>query len=297
LQQLELSAEENRYETQRSATAPEENQAQRESREILNRLKDLARRQDDLNERLRELQSALQQAESRQRREELERELKRLRDQQQEILRDTDELMSRMDQAQNQQAVQDSREQMEQGRSHVQQASEALEQGQLSQALTEGTRAGRQLSEVRDQFRQQAANRFSEEMTEMRREARNLDQEQERLSQQLTEQNNEAGRSLRGTGSRAEAQEGIAEQRRDLGELQEQMQRTIEEAEQPEPLLARQLYDTLRETHQQRVDDALNVTRRLLDVGIEREAGEAMRTASQGIRNLRQGVERCGGSG
>ncbi len=293
LNQLELSAEENRYETQRNATAPEENQAQRESREILNRLKDLARRQGDLNERLRELQSALQQADTRQRREELERELKRLRDQQQEILRDTDELMSQMDQSQNQQAAQNAREQMEEGRSRVQQASEALEQGQVSQALTEGTRAGRQLSEVRDQYRQQAANRFSEEMTEMRREARQLDQQQEQLSQQLSEQQNEGGRSLRGTGSRAEAQEGLVEQRRDLTKLQERMRQTIEEAEQPEPLLARQLYDTLRETHQQRVDDALDVTQRLLEVGIEREADQAMRTASQGIRNLRQGVERA----
>ncbi|MEX0641164.1 MAG: DUF4175 family protein [Pirellulales bacterium] len=293
LNQLELSAEENRYETQRSATAPEENQAQRESREILNRLKELARRQDDLNERLRELQSALQQADTQQRREELERELKRLRDQQQEMLRDADELISQMDQSQNQQAAQDAREQMAEGRSRLQQASEALEQGQVPQALTEGTRAERQLSEVRDQFRQQAANRFSEEMTEMRREARELDQQQERLSQQLTEQQNEGGRSLRGTGRRAESQEGLAEQRRDLTQLQERMQQTIEEAEQPEPLLARQLYDTLRETHQHRVDDALDVTQRLLEVGIEREADQAMRTASQGIRDLRQGVERA----
>ena len=103
LDQLELSADENRYETQSRATNPEQTQAQRESREVLNRLRDLARRQDDLNERLRELQSALQQARTEQEREELQRELKRLRDQQQEILRDTDELISRVDRAANQQ--------------------------------------------------------------------------------------------------------------------------------------------------------------------------------------------------
>jgi hypothetical protein len=293
LNQLELSNEENRYETQRNASAPQETQAQRESREILNRLKDLARRQDDLNERLRELQSALQQADSQQRREELERELKRLRDQQQQILRDTDELMSRMDQSQNQQAAQNAREQMAEGRSRLQQASEALEQGQVSQAITEGTRAERQLSDVRDQYRQQAANRFSEEMTEMRRDARALDERQEQLSEQLSEQHNEGGRSLRGTGSREEAQEGLAQQRRNLSQLLDRIQQTITAAEQPEPLLARQLYDTLRETHQQRVDDALDVTRRLLEVGVEREADRAMRNASQGIRNLREGVERA----
>ena len=142
-----------------------------------------------------------------------------------------------MDRQGDQQQAQDAREQLEESRSHVQQASEALEQGQLSQAVTEGTRAGRQLNELRDQFRQQAANRFSEEMTEMRRAARNLDEQQQRLSEQLNEQNQGPGRSLRDTGARAEVAEGLGEQRQQLGELLEQMRQTIEEAEEPEPLL------------------------------------------------------------
>ncbi len=41
LDQLELRADENRYETQSRASNPEENAAQRESREVLNRLRDL----------------------------------------------------------------------------------------------------------------------------------------------------------------------------------------------------------------------------------------------------------------
>jgi hypothetical protein len=293
LDQLELRADENRYEMQSRANNPQENAAQRQSREILNRLRELARRQEDLNERLRELQSALEQARTPQEREELTRELKRLRDQQQEILRDTDELAGRMDRQGDQQQAQDSRRQLEETRSHVQQASEALEQGQLSQAVTEGTRAGRQLNELRDQFRQQAANRFSEEMTEMRRAARNLDEQQQRLSEQLNEQNQGPGRSLRDTGARAEVAEGLGEQRRRLGELLEQMRQTIEEAEEPEPLLSKQLYDTVREAHQQRVENAIDVARRLVDVGIEREAGRAMRVADEGVSRLREGVERA----
>ncbi|HEY3394499.1 MAG TPA: DUF4175 family protein [Lacipirellulaceae bacterium] len=293
LDQLQLRADENRYETQSRAANPEENAAQRESREILNRLRDLARRQEDLNERLRELQSALEQARTPQEREELTRELKRLRDQQQEILRDTDELASRVDRQGDQQQAQDARRQLEESRSHVQQASEALEQGQLSQAVTEGTRAGRQLNELRDQFRQQAANRFSEEMTEMRRAARNLDEQQQRLSEQLNEQNQGPGRSLRDTGARAEVAEGLGEQRQQLGELLDEMRQTIEEAEEPEPLLSKQLYDTVREAHQQRVENAIDVARRLVDVGIEREAGRVMRVADEGVSRLREGVERA----
>ncbi len=293
LNQLELRADENRYETQSRAANPEETAAQRESRDVLNRLRDLARRQEDLNQRLRQLQSALEQAKTEQEREEIKRELKRLRDQQQQILRDTDELASRMDRQSGQPQSQEARQQLDESRSHVQQASEALEQGRLSQALTEGTRAGRQLSELRDEFRRQAANRFSDEMTEMRRAARSLDERQQQLSEQLDGEPPGPGRSLRDPGPRAEVAEGLGEQREQLGNLLERMRQTIEEAEEPEPLLSQQLYDTVRDAHHQRVDNALDVARRLAEVGIEREAGRAMQAADQGISRLREGVERA----
>ncbi len=67
LQQLELTADENRYEEQRTARAQQEQSSQREreqgeTRQVLNRLRELAQRQTDLNERLKELQSALEAA-------------------------------------------------------------------------------------------------------------------------------------------------------------------------------------------------------------------------------------------
>ena len=143
LQQLELADDENRYEEQRSARAQQANlsqreREQRETRQVLNRLRELAQRQSDVNERLKELQSALEAAKTPQARQEIERQLKRLRDQQQQILRDTDELMERMEQEGNRQPMSDAREQIEQGREHERKASEALEQGQLSEALHRG---------------------------------------------------------------------------------------------------------------------------------------------------------------
>src|SRR6185437_2137214 len=135
-------------------------------------LRELARRQTDLNDRLKELQSALQAAKTPQAREEIERQLKRLRDQQQQILRDTDELRERMEREENRDRMAEARQQLEEGREHVRQASEALEEGRLSQAVTEGTRAGRQLNDLREELRKDAANRFSEEVTEMRDQAR-----------------------------------------------------------------------------------------------------------------------------
>jgi hypothetical protein len=230
LDQLELSADENRYETQNRARAPEENQAQQQGRETLNKLRDLARRQDDLSDRLRELQSELEKAQTPQERKELERELKRLRDQQQEILRDTDEMIAQNEQSNNERQSQDTRQQMENARSRVAQASQALEQNELSQAVTESARAGQQLQELRDEFRKQSANQFADDMTQMRRKARDLDARQQELSQQLAQQEEAYGRTLRPTGEAAESQGALNEQRENLGNLLEQVRTTIEAA-------------------------------------------------------------------
>jgi hypothetical protein len=293
LNQLELSADENRYETQSRARAPEESQAQQQSRETLNRLRDLARRQEDLNDRLRELQSELQKAQSEREREELQRELKHLRDQQREILRDTDEMIAQNEQSNNSQQSQDARQRMEDARSRVEQASQALERSELSQAVTESARAGQQLKELRDEFRQQSANQFANDMTDMRRQARDLDARQQQLSQQLRQEEETPGRSLRATGEQAEAQEGVREQQEDLRNLLDRMKQTIEAAEEPEPLLARQLYDAAREATQKRLEDRLDVARQLMDAGVRREAGEAMQSADEGVNSLRRGVERA----
>ena len=59
IDQLDLKQSENRYETQRQARAPQ-NEERREQLAVMNRLQQLARRQQDLNERLKELQTSLQ---------------------------------------------------------------------------------------------------------------------------------------------------------------------------------------------------------------------------------------------
>ena len=98
LNQLELTGEENRYETERQATATP-TQQQREQAQTVDRLKQLARRQQDLNDRLRDLQTALQEARTDQEREEIQRQLKRLRDEERQMLSDVDELRQRLEQS------------------------------------------------------------------------------------------------------------------------------------------------------------------------------------------------------
>ena len=59
LDQMDLTQSDNRYETQRQAQRPQNNE-RREQLQVQNRLQELARRQQDLNDRLKELQTALQ---------------------------------------------------------------------------------------------------------------------------------------------------------------------------------------------------------------------------------------------
>jgi hypothetical protein len=295
LDQLRLdNQEENRYEAQRNAAQQQEDPAQRETRQVLNRLRELAQRQEDLNRQMRELESALQQAREPQQREEIQRQLARLRDQQQQQLRDTDELRDRMDQPENQERMADSREQLEQTRENVRRASESLERGQVPEAAASGARAAEELNNLREEFRRNAANQFSEAMQNMREDARQLDRQQQELSQELQDLDSaQRPPSLRDGGQRQEIVQDLAQQRERLNQLLEQMRRTVNEAEATEPLLSRQLYDAVRDTTQQKTDQALDVSRQLLERGFNNEARQAEAEARRGISRLREGVEQA----
>ena len=318
LDQLDLAKEENRYETQRQANSKPEQEADRETRQVLNRLKELARRQHDLNERLKDLQSALQEAESAEKKEEIRRQLKRLEEEQTQVLRDTDELASRMESPENQERMAEERQQLEQTRDQVRRTSEALENEMVTQAAASGTRAEREFEELRNEFRRRASGRFNEQMRDMRDTARELDRKEkelaERLSPSATQERKESGngknadtgkksesgkksvtgrKSLRDENPGEQVAQGIAEQRQRLSNLVDRMKETIQEAEQTEPLLTERLYETARNVQDQAVDRILEATGQSLKQGLLDDARQQERAAGKGIEKLREGVERA----
>ncbi|MBA3313613.1 MAG: hypothetical protein H0T47_10050 [Planctomycetaceae bacterium] len=296
LQQLELQNDENRYEersTARDDAATPEDEAQREMRQVLSRLNELAQRQSDLNERLKEMQAALEAAEDEETRQELARQLKRLREQQQEILRDTDELRERMEQEQNRQRMAEARQAVEESREHVRQASEALEEGQLSQALTEGTRADRQFEETREELRTESSNQLAEQMNEMRDAARQLDETQDALSEALEALADNPSPSLRQNDEREKIREGLDEQRERLAELVERLRETVQQAEEDEPLVAEKLYEAVRRAEADSIPEALDASKQLTELGVAAEAGKASRYAGEALDRLREGVEQA----
>lgn len=297
MEQLELDNKKNRYEAEKKANQQEQDQQNREELQVLNRLRELARRQGDLNQKLKELEHELKAAKTEQEQEEIERQLKRLREEQQELLRDVDELKDRLEKPENQQEMADTSEKLEDTRSKVRQASEALEEGKLSQALNEGTRAERELEKLRDEVRQKAAGQFGEAMKDLRQQARVIGERQDQIADALNKDapQKDDRRSLRSEQkpSGEQLQNELDDQKEQLDHVLEQMRDVVEKAETAEPLLARQLYETVRKTRADRASEALNETRELNRRGLTKDAAVAERRAHEGLDRMQKGIERA----
>lgn len=304
LDQLELDNDRNRYETEQQAQQDQRTDEQREQLQILNRLKELARRQNMLNERLKQLESELRQADSDQERERIERELKRLREEQQDLLRDVDEVRERMDQSpsRNTPEQQQLQSEVEQARQNVRNTSRALDDGQLAEALSEGTRAERRFEELQDQMRQQTSSAFSDATRDLRRKARELSQQQEEIRRLLPGNQPPASAaptsedgppSLRDEQPDEQIQQQLAEQREDLQQILEQSRELIEQSESSEPLLARRLYEATRRVQEMRVDEALQAAEFLAGRGLWNQVTDPERAARRGIDEFREGVEQA----
>ncbi|MEY2411209.1 MAG: hypothetical protein QOF48_3879, partial [Verrucomicrobiota bacterium] len=295
--QLDLKPAEDRYETQRQATEQTQQSAeQREQLQALNRLKELAQRQQDLNERIKELQTALQEAKTDAEREEARRRLKRLREEEQEMLADIDELRQRMEKPENQSRMAEARQQLENTRAEVQSAAESLEKEAPSKALASGTRAQQDLQKLRDDFRKKNSNQFADDMREMRANARQLAQQQEDIGKKLDAVVNSPRKSLADTGEAKELSDKLSQQRAGLTNLLSNMRDVSEKAEAAEPLLARQLYDTLRKNSSTKTDTNLFIAGELVKRNFLPEAGKFEELARADIQDLKQGVERAADS-
>lgn len=321
LDQLELTREENRYETE-SRAQPPGSPERREQLQILNRLRELARRQQDLNDRLRELQAALEAARNPEERERLRRELRRLQEQQQQNLADLDELQQRLDRPENQSRLAETRQQLEQTRRELQRASEALREEAASRALAAGTRAQEQLERVGEELRRESAGEFDADLRDLRAGARQLTREQEAVTRELESLNDPTRRTLSDAETRQALLDRLARQRQQLTNLLERAAELSRQTEEPEPLVSRQLYDTLRRFNQDdgtrmrqmrqellergqltyQLDDrleqganqpaqGLELTAELLRQNLPRPAREAAERARADLENLRRGIE------
>ncbi len=296
MEQLDLKSDENRYENERAATDETEPVEQQEDRQVLNRLRELARRQEDINEQIKELQSALASAETPAEQSEIERRLKSLHDQQEEMLRDTDELLDRMQQPENQQRMAEETKLLEQSRENLRAATESLEQGAVSQAAAEGTRAQRELETLRDEFRNRSAGQFTEQVRELRNAAQDLENREQKISDRMNAEEQALPTdgttpSLRTDSDTTDVAQQLEDQQESVEKLRERIQQTIQEAESLEPLLAEKLYETYRESELAHPDQALESARESFQRGWLDDAQSQERIARKGIAEMRTGIE------
>jgi len=293
LDQIEMKDEKKRYEKQSEAEQPQNDQ-QKEQLAVLNRLKELAQRQQDINERVKELQNAIEEAKTEKEREEAKRQLKRLREEEQQLLADSDELKQKMEKAENQSRFAEERKQLEQTRNDAQQAAESMQKGETSRALAEGKRAEQGFQKIRDDLRKKASGQFKDEMRQMRADARELAQKQEKIAEDLSAKAQEKERrTLDGSSPREKLAQEFEQQQKGLGDLRERMQRVSEQAEAAEPLLARQLYDTLRENAQAGTDETLKKAGELSRRGYGAQVKQFEEKARGEVEKVKKGVERA----
>ncbi|HEX2746499.1 MAG TPA: hypothetical protein VHM91_00760 [Verrucomicrobiales bacterium] len=323
LNQMDLAKEENRYETQREAQA-QQTAERREQMQVINRLKELAQRQQDVNEKLKELQTALNEAKTEAEKEEARRQLKRLEEEQRRMLADADELGQKMEQRQNQSEAGDQREQLDQARQNMEKAAEATEKGEAGKALAAGTRAKEQMQQMREDLRKQSATAFSDELRDMRAEARDIARKQEEIARQMKPSQpaepdpfdpkparTKEAPSLASAQEPADIAKQLDQQQQRTGDLVKRATELSEEAEPSEPSLSRQIYEAARqfaqddsgavkETQQQMVregrlesyDDQFDDMRRLQE---SEQAGKALRLTAQLLkRNQQEDAERTG---
>jgi len=189
IQQLQLEQDPSRYEEESQPMTEQEN-SDREMRQVMNRLDELARRQEDLNEQVRELDLALQSAKDEQEKKELQERLEQLREDQQELVQDADELLERMNEPESRNALEESRRQIENAREQMQQSERQLREAQPSAALNSGTRAEQSVDQTREQLREQSSESLQRDVQQLIEQAQKVSKNQAELDRQLREQGN-----------------------------------------------------------------------------------------------------------
>jgi len=288
---LELKQKEQRYEEEKAATE-EQTAEQQENLQVLNRLKELARRQEALAEKIKELQNQIAKAKTEEEKQELDNQLKRLQAEQEQLLSDLDDLKERMEKPENAQNMAEAKEQLEKTREKVSEAAEQLKEEKLADAANSATRAQRELEKMQEDFRQKTSKKFAEEVKQIRQQARDAAENEKKISEALENQK-EAGSDIEQNMENAAQSRQVAEQQEKVEKLLNSMRQLSEQAEESEPLLHRNLYDAVRKAQTSGLEENLKETQDQLRYGSQAEAKDAERKAANAVEELRKGVEKA----
>jgi hypothetical protein len=297
LMNLELKQEEQRYEQEKTAQA-EQSAEQKESLEVLNKLKELARRQEALAKKMQELREQMAQAGSEAEKEELRDQLDRLQEEQEDLLRGLDDLNEKLAGSERAADMEETRKELEAVREQALESAEKLKEENLADAANAATRAERDLKALEEDFREKSARRFSEEMKGIKRDVQAVAEAQKKISEGLENQKTPEG-AERGDTSNAldrmlsgsEAAKALVEQQDRVEKLMEQLKGVSEQAEGAEPILSRKLYEAVRGAQTGGLEEHLEEARMQSRYGDRAAAQEAERKAATAVEKLAKQVD------
>ncbi len=295
LMNLELKQKEIKYK-ENTAAEPEKAAEQKENLEVLNKLKELARRQEAIAKKIKELQNQLEEAKTKEEKEQIEKQLKRLQEEQEELLRDLDTLSERMDQDENRANMAEERKKLEETRENIRESAKKLEEQKLADAANSATRAQRELEAVEDEFRKKTSRQFTEEMKNLRNAARELAENQKDISKKLDDKapaDTNSGNYFRTPKENMELVEQLEAQSENLEKLVGDLKKISEESEEAEPLLSNSLYEAVRSTTVNGVGESLAEATRMIRYNRRNAARDPEQNAAQGIGDLKDKVEKA----
>jgi archaellum component FlaC len=117
-------------------------------------------------------------------------------------------------------------------------------------------------------LRKENSSQFSEDMRQMRAEARDLARQQGDIVQKMQDENRAAHKALSDSGDRKDLVDRLARQQQRLTNLVDRATQISQEAETAEPVLSRQLYDTMRKFSQDTGQGVQDVQDELLKQGL-----------------------------
>ena len=147
---------------------------------------------------------------------------------------------------------------------------------------------------MRDELRKRTSGQFKDEMRQMRADARDLSQKQQEIAEQLdAKPGAKERRTLDGSSKQEKLAGDFTKQQEGLEKLRQQMQGVSEQAEIAEPLLARHLYDTLRDSTQAGTTDTLAKAGELAKRGYGAQLKPFEEKARGEVEKVKSGVERA----
>ncbi|MFC1477010.1 DUF4175 family protein [candidate division KSB1 bacterium] len=285
LMDLELDISKNKYEMQEQR---QQEQQQQEVDELLEKLRELARRQQRLaNQSEMDLKNQ----------EEEERPLDRLKREQEQLQQDMENLAEQMrQQAQNNpQITPEQQQRLQQAAQNMQQAAQAMSSENPQQALSQQQQAMNEMERVQRELEMSQADNSREMVENFVENFDELKQEENRLARDLETTNEELRRS-RQQRAGSEDIERLNQQREEiqqqLRELQEQSAQIEQQTRTEDPETAAGMRNFRNSVQREELEQAMDMSRNMIEWGLLNNALSREEEIRTSLEKLDETVDR-----